>query len=344
MSSTAIAIAIVTHGGPAVGLGHIKRCLTLAGALAEQGPARVSFVLGPDPQTLTAVRGRGFEASVGPHELGAILTALDALRPDLTIVDSYDLGTADITAIAARGVVAVIDDLADRQLLVDAVCNGGIAAQESDYAGKISARTRIFAGPRYTLLAAEYRHLPARYIRARVERVLVSVGGGDAAGALPRLLRATRRGLPDATIEVVLGPFATPPDELRGPLPSHVRVHRGPPSLAPLIAEVDMSVSAGGQTTFELAASGTPAVLVAVAENQRPQSLEWDRRGVAVFAGDIADGDATEARVVEQLASLAADRERRRAMSAAGRACLDGEGASRTAAAFLDLCRMVPCS
>jgi UDP-2,4-diacetamido-2,4,6-trideoxy-beta-L-altropyranose hydrolase len=337
------AIAIVTQGGPAVGLGHVRRCLTLAAALAEPG-ARVSFVLGPDPSALEAVRARGFETSPAAHTRDAIATALVSLRPDLTIVDSYDLGTADLAAIAAGRVVAVIDDLAERPLPVDAICNGGIAARAADYAGKTGPRTRILAGPRYTLLAPEYRRLPAKEIRPRVERVLVSAGGGDAAGALPRLLRAARRGLPEAAIDVVLGPYASRPEELRGPLPPHVRVFSAPPSLAPLMMEVDMSVSAGGQTAYELAATGTPSVLVAVADNQRPQSRELDRRGIAAFAGDLADGEATEARVIEHLIDLAADRGRRQVMSAAGRACLDGEGAARTAAALRELCGMSPCS
>jgi len=43
---------------------------------------------------------------------------------------------------------------------------------------------------------------------------------------------------------------------------------RGPQDVAPLMLAADMAVCGGGQTTSELAATGTPAIAIRLAENQ----------------------------------------------------------------------------
>ena len=40
-------IAFITHGGPTIGLGHVRRCLALGRALTEIG-GEVTFFLSPD--------------------------------------------------------------------------------------------------------------------------------------------------------------------------------------------------------------------------------------------------------------------------------------------------------
>ena len=47
-------------------------------------------------------------------------------------------------------------------------------------------------------------------------------------------------------------------------------VHSAPEDMRAIMATADLAVTAGGQTTYELAASGVPAVALCIAENQRP--------------------------------------------------------------------------
>lgn len=330
-------VAIVTHSGPRVGLGHLRRCLTIADELAARG-ASVGFVLGSDPDGHATVRGRGFDTTAIPeHVISGIVPAVRAFSPNVIVADSYDLFAADLDALRAIARLVVIDDLADRQLPADLVWNGGIQATASQYATRVAPQTRLLLGTAYALLAREYRELLARPIEPTVSRVLLTVGGADPCGAMPMLYRAARRALPDATFELALGPHVAIPRELP---PDSARdiAHHAPPTLAPLIARADLAVSAGGQTCYELAASGVPAVIVWNADNQEPQTRELDRRGIARSAGDARQGAATEPRVEALIAELASSVETRRAMSVAGRASLDGNGAARTAAAILELC------
>jgi spore coat polysaccharide biosynthesis predicted glycosyltransferase SpsG len=71
--------AFVTHSGPSIGLGHLRRCLTLARACRDRG-ANVGFVLAPGSDG-GSVRAHGFEL----HE------ELASFRPHVVVADSYDL-------------------------------------------------------------------------------------------------------------------------------------------------------------------------------------------------------------------------------------------------------------
>jgi len=74
---------------------------------------------------------------------------------------------------------------------------------------------------------------------------------------------------------------------------------------------------------------GLPALLIVLADNQRPAARELSASGVAVEAGDGLE--VTTNRLAGQLTELIASPDRRRAMSERGRAMVDGHGAERVA-------------
>src|SRR4051812_41418266 len=111
-------ILFLADGGPEVGGGHVMRCLTLAGALAQRG-ARCGFVDHPGARPI-------LEAFAGPElerlpvqELGADAIAAQAAGLagawDTVVVDHYRLSAPHEERLREGGqAVVVIDDLADR--------------------------------------------------------------------------------------------------------------------------------------------------------------------------------------------------------------------------------------
>jgi spore coat polysaccharide biosynthesis predicted glycosyltransferase SpsG len=97
----------------------------------------------------------------------------------------------------------------------------------------------------------------------------------------------------------------------------------------------DVAISGGGQTLYELAATGTPAVAIRLADNQTLNLRNLQAAGMLLWAGDAGDADL-ETMVTSALMVLAENRGRRTEMSRRGRALVDGRGAARVAAAVLD--------
>jgi spore coat polysaccharide biosynthesis predicted glycosyltransferase SpsG len=93
------------------------------------------------------------------------------------------------------------------------------------------------------------------------------------------------------------------------------------------MTEADIAVTAGGTTTFEMAMLGLPALIVQIADNQRPNAQAWDRAGAAVDLGPLEHLDTDH--LCDTLVKLAGDSGLRGRMARLGRECVDGCGAER---------------
>jgi spore coat polysaccharide biosynthesis predicted glycosyltransferase SpsG len=165
---------------------------------------------------------------------------------------------------------------------------------------------------------------------------VVTLGGGEVPGVTEPLLAALDASPGDFVVDALVGPFADPrPVAAAGArCRRRVRVHHDPPDVRGLFLDADLAVSAAGQTLFELAWAGCPAVAIAVADNQRANLAGFAARGT-VRVGAAPDGPDFAARLADTLRAVLADVEARRAMSAAGQRLVDGHGARRVAAAAL---------
>lgn len=322
-------VVMRTHGGAGIGIGHVRRCLSLAQALSTRG-ADCVFVVNEDGTVLDMVCSQGFPARVVCEDLsGQAESEIAGLAPDIVVADSYQLRTADMESMRRVARLVVVDDLADRELPADIVINYTLGASRSSY--RALPETKFFLGPDYALLHPEFTDVPSRTISPVVRRILVTLGGGDSLGLTGRMAETVRAAVPGSTVDIVVGPL----DEGGGmEAADNMVLHRSPRSMMDLMLAAELAVSAGGQTTYELAATGTPSVVVSVADNQVPQSRAWDAAGVFRYAGDARDLDWRE-NVGSLVGELAKDGASRAAMSGRGRALVDGRGALRAAGEIL---------
>jgi UDP-2,4-diacetamido-2,4,6-trideoxy-beta-L-altropyranose hydrolase len=334
------AIVFRTIAGKAIGFGHLRRCLTLAAELRPRtaNVASIRFLLDGDPEAVALAEAAGFEARlVTGGEPAATRALLQGLDGAVLVVDSYELREDCFVAWrpAVRRLIA-IDDLADRRLDADVIVNSSPGAGRLVY--RAAADCRIFAGPTFALLRPSFRDLPGRAIGPDVARVLVTLGGTDPANSTPAVVSAVLRAVPGAAVEVVVGPLfgATPAlDAIAAREADRLHVHRGLGDLKALMLAADLAVSAGGQTLFELAATGLPAAAICLAPNQQPNIDAL--ADVTLLAAASADDAALGATVEEVCRRLARDPGLRRTLSAAGQRLVDGRGAIRVADAIVAL-------
>lgn len=322
-----------TGGSQQTGYGHVRRCLTLANALHAHG-ATCAFLLDGEAAISAEVKRAGFEAHLRHAQNDAEQTL--ALAPQFVIADSYALTTDYFRALhTAEQPLAVIDDLADRELPVNLIINGAVSAQNLAY--RALPTTRYLLGPHYILLRPEFAQAPERVIAPVVQRIMITVGGSDPHNLTPRLMRWARDVLPTVALDVVIGPLFTNQrhiTETAQELASEINLHPNPPAMRPLMLAADLAITGGGQTTYELAATGTPTLAVLIAENQtvnltgfaEAQALHWVGRA---DEANLAD------KLRAQLQKSAACPTDRAQLSQRGRALVDGQGAERVAQVIL---------
>ena len=325
-------LAIVTEGGRSVGLGHLRRCVTLAEALTRGG-VHTTFRVAGGEAAEALVRDAGFpmEAHADLSDAAELSGWIAGSPAEGVLIDSYRADEEVFLACAAKKTI-VIDDLADRPLPVDMVINSTIAAERLDY-GRLTP-ARLLLGPRYALLRPEFTAVSERRPRPSIERVMITLGGSDHGSLASSIVRWCAAAAPTAALDVVIGPFFERLDLLRE-LESDRIVLLEQPHMRDVMLLADLAVTSGGQTLFELAATGTPAIVLTTAANQVEHARAFADRGTVVLAGSADDPDlpARFAIAYESVRDVAARAE----MSRRGRELVDGRGAERTASAIVEL-------
>lgn len=323
-------IAIRTDGDAAVGLGHVQRCLALGTELAPSWEVR--FLLRGSQEVAALVRREGFRCELVAGTFDATLPGAGAAGTRALVVDSYAATPRDYAAARARvGFLVAIDDGGHYPLPADLVINPapGAAAPVGGHGA------HYLLGPRFALLRREFAAPVSRQVRDQVQRVLLILGGATPAPLTAALARVARRALPEAAVDLVVGPAGDGPSLVAAKLAGldGVTLHAVPESVRALMLEADLAITGGGVTLFELAATGTPAVGVELAPNQGPNLKGMAEAGTLVVAGKSGDS-GLEASMAAALTALAADAERRRAVSRRGLELVDGGGAARVAEAI----------
>lgn len=345
-----------------IGTGHVMRCLTLADALRAQG-GQCGFVCRAHSGNLIdLIRARGHEVHALPlladagRDCGAgdyaswlgadwatdaqqTAAAVGAATVDWLVVDHYALDARwERVAGAASRHVMVIDDLADRlhdcKLLLDQNLN----RKASDYAGLIPAGTDILAGPRYALLRPDFSALRqysfSRRIQARLDRLMISMGGIDRDNATGQVLDALMsHPLPFACrITVVMGGQAPWLPEVRAKAKQMqaVEILVDVQDMAQLMADSDFAIGAAGTSAWERCCLGLPTLTMVLADNQRGGALALSEAGaVSLLHGGRELPMELNARMTDlSVARTMLD------MQEACRAVCDGMGVSRVTEAM----------
>ena len=329
-------VVIRTEGGPAIGFGQVRRCLSLAQALRRR-KAEIVFLINDDAAMRREVAALGFEAEPiatarDPH---ATIRRCKTLRAQVVVVDSYRFSAAWFQELMGAGWrILAIDDLQERKFPEDVTvvnCTPG--------AWPLAPRTfrpHDLLGPAYALLRPEFAKPVTRRLNHPVERLLITIGGGDSHGLTPRLIDWTRCALGPIRIDVVIGPLFD--QKIVGRLNGHrdgVTCHHQPLNIRDVMLSADLAISGGGQTTYELAATGTPAIAVRLADNQTQNLKGFESAGAMVWAGDATDRRLQD-KISDELKTLAQDVAERRRLGARGREMVDGRGANRVARFILD--------
>jgi len=333
-------ILIVADAGPVVGGGHVMRCLSLAGALADQGAA-CRFVAAPDAaailEAFAAETPQIAAASSAPGDLAA---AMAGQRFDAMVFDHYGLGEADQRSMGKGKPVLAIDDLADRRLAADLVLDSGPARRAEDYDGLVPEGARLLLGPQYAPVRPEFAALRDQALAWRgdpVGRVLVSLGLTDLGGITGRVVERLRPKVSDVGIDVVLGPDAPSFASLSkiARRDTRIALHVASPHMARLTAEADVCIGAGGSSVWERCTLGLPTLLLVLAQNQRAAARTLAEREAAL----VVDAQAAdfEPAFDRGLVRLTTDAGLRRRLAAVSAELCDGQGAPRVAEAFLAL-------
>lgn len=291
-------VALRVDASTAMGTGHLRRCLSLAEALTEQGAAVKLVVRRLDSVATHVLQDCAFpvhwlpvplpadapDADGPPHAAWAgvawrddadqTAAALCDDAPQWLLVDHYafDARWHDAVREALGCLLLVIDDVADRPLSPDILLDHNWANDHrAKYSGRLTREPKWLTGPRYALLSAVYRSATRYEFHPEVRSIGIFMGGTDPGGASAHVLRCLRDEVGfKGSVEVVSTSANPHLGALRAACTASPRttLTLDLPDLAAFFARHDLQIGAGGGATWERCCIGAPTVAVALADNQ----------------------------------------------------------------------------
>jgi len=313
-----------------MGLGHITRCISLYEAFEERGASPVLIVSGNNEDE-SILHGKNYEILEWLERRDEIVNLIDGA--DVVVVDSYraPFEFYDVLSRIVR-VPVYLDDYRRLDYPRGVVVNGAINAEGIEYPRKEGLLYLL--GTAYTPLRKAFWGVPGIRIRNNLETIMVTFGGSDTRNMTPRILKLLTEEYPSLVKKVVIGKGFMHSDEIDRICDERTELIYGPDDamIIKTMQESDIALSAAGQSLYELARIGTPTIAVGIADNQSHNIAGWIKEGFIYFAGWWDDKD-TMSNLKTGVVMLK-DQDARRRMSKTGRACIDGGGSMRLAAAL----------
>ncbi|MCR4378323.1 MAG: UDP-2,4-diacetamido-2,4,6-trideoxy-beta-L-altropyranose hydrolase [Rhodospirillales bacterium] len=322
---------------PKIGGGHAFRSGALARAMAEQN-WDITLAVGPDTlASMPALKSTPSKIIELPSSTGMQIESLKKCAHQyLLVVDHYELN-ADFEMAASEFCdrVLVIDDLANRPHQCDFLLDQTLGRQPEDYAPWVPPTCTLMLGPTYALLRPQFAIARATMSKSlkntgALKNVLISMGASDPFNITSLALRAIElTNLPISTT-VVLGPafdFSDDVQNVASQMTHPVKVLENVSNMAELMTDTDLSIGAGGITSWERCCLGLPSLLVVTADNQNAISLALEKAGAAQVIGYARSVSAPD--ICQVILNLHKNADQLVNMSKNGMAICDGRGTTR---------------
>ena len=301
----AVKIAIRADASTLIGMGHIRRCQSLATALRDAG-GQTRFVcrdtgfdyspcFGEEPILLPANPcdfKAGHDAPRHGQWLGVtqlqdareFVAAVEHWSPDWVVVDHYaiDARWHKLVREALGCRIAAIDDLGDRTLDTDILIDHNWHADHvAKYDGRLLRPSIMACGPAYAMIDKQYASAARYQFKDEVDSIGIFMGGTDAVNASAVALQAVVETGFLGDVEIVTTAANPNLADLKRSVDARprTRITIDLPNLATFFARHDLQIGAGGGATWERFCIGAPTIAVATADNQRNVLIALTQQG-----------------------------------------------------------------
>lgn len=346
--------AFRVNGNKDIGMGHVMRSLCLAPLLEKQS----LFIINDNQMVFEKVKQSGclpspirtlqtedFQVMVDAlndypkistkkspsehQELKLMCPLLKKEKIDVLITDLVSPSKEYFTTLKQECFIVIsLDELGGTHFSSDLVFNCNAVSKTKKYLKE--EYTKVYIGSEYALLRKEFAGLEKRIVQDQVRRILVTCGGTDMKGLSLKVLRALQPSSKELEIVLVVGPdfkFREALNDLLSQI-KNVVVKEDVKEMQSDMMQADLAIASGGTTMYELAACGTPSIILCQYEHQNEFAGVLEEQGVLV---NLGIGERVEEEAIREAVHFLLDSKTRQAMSRIGQSIIDGKGAQRVA-------------
>jgi len=310
-----------TRGSHKQGMGDVTGSLAIADAFRDVSPQdTITFLVDNNREAIDAINARNYKIRVAA-DLDEEITCLKKIKPDVIIVNMLENDTERLRNFKQNTrLLVTIDDAGSAARLADIRIN------------PLYYTDNAITDPRYIALLKEFiqANNTSKIIKEKIEVILITQGGADTYGFIPKIIKALYNIEKECRIEVIIGPAFQHRDELEEALNNSQRnfyiIHNAT-NMCELMQRSDMAITAAGNTMFELACVGIPSIVICAEEFEEETAERMAKYGIVENLG--FGGRVSPQKIYQSVSSLMDDKERRADMSRRGQDLVDGRGAER---------------
>lgn len=321
---------------PVIATGHLMRCLAIADAARDRG-IETTFILA-DENAVSLLEEKKYRYIVLntkwdelDGELATLISVIETEKIEKLFIDSYKVTATYLKALTDRTYTIYLDDLNLFTYPVNAIiCYANyyrLFCYEDNYRGS-EYKTKIYEGCQYAPLRGEFQNIPEKQIRDSIENVLIMSGGTDQYNVIDKILEVVSLRNYN-NIYVMCGRYSDKYDYLQQKYKlRNIHIYKSKKNLVDYMKKVDLAISAGGTTLYELCACGTPTITYAIADNQYENVYHMQQDGIMKYIGD-ARCEQIEVGLKQCLDDLYVSQSFRSRISKKMQESIDGKGANR---------------
>lgn len=283
-----------------IGTGHVMRMIALAQAWQDRGGTPVTATACcPDSLKQRLASEHIGHVQLNDVEMGSLADATETaklaieLDADWIVLDGYHFDIEYQRAIRSttgRKLLVVDDCEANKLRCADAILNQNIYADELDYQSEVPGCVNLL-GLKYVLLRREFTQsvTAARSERHQVQRVLVTLGGGDPDNVTAKVLKlletSTNRCLEIRVIIGAANPFFETLRTTATQSRHKIEFLQNVTDMSSQFIWADAVVTAAGSTCWEWLLFGLRGAVVEIADNQSRIAQTLAHREMALNLG-----------------------------------------------------------
>lgn len=288
---------IRADGSKTIGMGHLYRAILLAKMLRQRFKMTVKLLVRNDPAAVRFLYGRDLEIILLDvnlsleSEIDAINRAIINNDPALLIFDllQQEEEPGYLPAIKRNGslLIAITDDSGHREMPAQLVVNGNPNQIGQNYGDD---QSQYLLGPQYFIIDPLNNAARAKRPAGQIMTILLTFGGSDHNNLIFKVLGALEHApiQPKIKFKLAVSSACGYLDRLRDKLATSVLgsdLIVDALGFAALWPDVDLALTAGGNTLFERIAARLPGATICQLERQMEIADKFAAMGVNVNLG-----------------------------------------------------------
>lgn len=325
-------VILVTEANDRVATGHLMECIVCADELLSAG-YNISFWINRDaPVGLKERIPCGFQeycGSVEEDDLGVIaeLTTLNPCAIVFNLRKISNMFVLKVRGSASKNTkIICVDEFGNRDLQADIIVNPMVDPYYWNYG---TSGAKLYSGAQYLMLEKELDvlHKKEKKIAEEILSIVISMGGVDPKGYTLDLLSLVPGYFPDTVIKVVIGAGNPKSETIMNAKSAiaQVEIFKNISNLSKMMYEADLVFCAGGNTLYEAACVGTPAIVLPSMPHENRTAMVFERSD---FCRVIRTEQALKTELSEIVKEISPHHKREQ-MSQNGKRIVDGLGRLR---------------